>query len=183
VEEISPSWEHADRLLAGIVLVADVLADDLSQEEAARLALRVRANASELADVLERLQRHDAQSAERVVATAPAIGSHGGWSSPTRGPLEVGAVRVDIDGHSVTVDARPVRMPLAEFQLLRVLVANAGRVVPHQALQELAWGRVLHNANGLYSHMRRLRKAIEDDPDQPTRLRVVRGVGYCFEPM
>jgi DNA-binding winged helix-turn-helix (wHTH) protein len=101
--------------------------------------------------------------------------------SPTSGTISAGGITLDLDGLDVTVDGRRVRTALADFQLLRVLVANAGRVISRSDLQRLAWGRDETRPNTMSAHVLRVRRLIERDPHRPSRLVVIRGVGYKLD--
>lgn len=96
-------------------------------------------------------------------------------------PIEASGVRVDRARHEVTVDDRPVELPPKEFELLAVLVEHAGRVLTRNQLIDEVWGSdYVGDTKTLDVHIRRLRGRIEDDPQQPRRIRTVRGVGYRF---
>lgn len=96
-------------------------------------------------------------------------------------PIEASGVRVDRARHEVTVDDRPVELPPKEFELLAVLVEHAGRVLTRNQLIDEVWGSdYVGDTKTLDVHIRRLRGRIEDEPQQPRRIRTVRGVGYRF---
>ena len=95
--------------------------------------------------------------------------------------LRVGEVVLDPGRHEVVVRGQPVELPLREFQLLRELLANAGRVVTRDALLERVWGieydgdpRIVATLVG------RLRARVEEDPDEPRHIVTIRGVGYRY---
>jgi two-component system response regulator RegX3 len=97
--------------------------------------------------------------------------------------LEAGPVRVDVDRHLVTVHGEPVAMPLKEFDLLEVLLRNAGRVLTRQQLIDRVWGAsYVGDTKTLDVHVKRLRAKIEPDPAVPRYVTTVRGLGYKFEP-
>ncbi|MGZ4631853.1 MAG: response regulator [Actinomycetes bacterium] len=99
------------------------------------------------------------------------------------GTLEAGPVRMDVDRHVVTVDGRPVPMPLKEFDLLEMLLRNAGRVLTRMQLIDRVWGSdYVGDTKTLDVHVKRLRAKIEPDPASPKFLVTVRGLGYKFEP-
>jgi len=96
--------------------------------------------------------------------------------------LEAGPVRMDVDRHVVTVDGRPAPMPLKEFDLLEVLMRNAGRVLTRMQLIDRVWGSdYVGDTKTLDVHVKRLRAKVEDDPGRPARIVTVRGVGYRYE--
>jgi len=97
--------------------------------------------------------------------------------------VEAGPVRMDIERHVVTVDGQPVAMPLKEFELLELLLRNAGRVLTRMQLIDRVWGSdYVGDTKTLDVHVKRLRGKIEPDPASPRHLVTVRGLGYKFEP-
>jgi len=96
--------------------------------------------------------------------------------------LSVGDVRLDPERHEVSVREAEVRMPLKEFELLHLLLANAGRVLTRETLLRRVWGTdYVGDTKTLDVHMKRLRSRIEEDPSSPTRITTIRGVGYRYE--
>jgi two-component system response regulator RegX3 len=96
--------------------------------------------------------------------------------------LTVGDVVVDPGRHEVIVRGDPVRMPLKEFELLTLLLENAGRVLTRELIIDRAWGRDYHgDTKTLDVHIKRLRAKVEEDPRNPTRILTIRGLGYKFE--
>jgi two-component system response regulator RegX3 len=97
--------------------------------------------------------------------------------------LEAGPVRMDVDRHTVTVDGQVVALPLKEFELLELLLRNAGRVLTRGQLIDRVWGSdYVGDTKTLDVHVKRLRGRIESDPAEPKHLVTVRGLGYKFEP-
>ncbi|HVE73604.1 MAG TPA: response regulator transcription factor [Mycobacteriales bacterium] len=97
-------------------------------------------------------------------------------------PLEAGPVRLDADRHVVAVNGEQVPMPLKEFELLEVLLRNAGRVLTRGQLIDRVWGAdYVGDTKTLDVHVKRLRAKIEPDPSLPRHLVTVRGLGYKFE--
>ncbi len=97
--------------------------------------------------------------------------------------LEMGDVRLDAARHEVTVRGQLVPLPLKEFELLEVLLANAGRVLTRDVLIDRVWGSDYYgDTKTLDVHIKRLRSKVEDDPAHPSRIVTVRGVGYRYEP-
>jgi two-component system, OmpR family, response regulator RegX3 len=95
--------------------------------------------------------------------------------------LEAGGVRVDRARHGVWVDDVPVELPPKEFDLLELLVDNAGLVLTRAQLIDRVWGLdYVGDTKTLDVHIRRLRTRIEADPAAPQRIQTVRGVGYRF---
>ena len=96
--------------------------------------------------------------------------------------LEVGDVRLDAGRHEVFVRGVPVALPLKEFELLELLIANAGRVLTRDVLIDRIWGpNYFGDTKTLDVHVKRLRSKIEVDPANPSRIVTVRGVGYRYE--
>jgi two-component system response regulator RegX3 len=76
------------------------------------------------------------------------------------------------------------KLPLKEFELLYVLVANAGRVLTRETLIDRVWGTDYYgDTKTLDVHIKRLRSKIESEPANPTRLVTIRGLGYKYEKM
>ena len=96
--------------------------------------------------------------------------------------LEIGAVRLDAARHEVAVRGERVALPLKEFELLELLLANAGRVLTRDVLIDRVWGPNYYgDTKTLDVHVKRLRAKVEDDPGHPARIVTVRGVGYRYE--
>jgi two-component system response regulator RegX3 len=96
--------------------------------------------------------------------------------------VEVGDVHLDADRHEVTVRGSRVTLPLKEFELLELMLANAGRVLPRETLISRVWGAdYVGDTKTLDVHVKRLRSKVEDDPGAPTRIVTIRGLGYKYE--
>jgi two-component system response regulator RegX3 len=96
--------------------------------------------------------------------------------------LEAGPVRMDVDRHVVTVNGGQVPLPLKEFDLLELLLRNAGRVLTRGQLIDRVWGAdYVGDTKTLDVHVKRLRAKLEPDPSNPRFLVTVRGLGYKFE--
>lgn len=105
----------------------------------------------------------------------PAIGGVVGT------PLVGHDIEVDVDRHEVTVRGEPTPMPLKEFELLRILIENAGRVLTRDTLIDRVWGDdYVGDTKTLDVHIKRLRSKIEAEPSAPTRIVTIRGLGYKF---
>jgi two-component system response regulator RegX3 len=101
-------------------------------------------------------------------------------SAPT---LAAGPVRMDIERHVVTVDGAAVQLPLKEFELLELLLRNAGRVLTRGQLIDRVWGAdYVGDTKTLDVHVKRLRSKVEPEPSAPRFIVTVRGLGYKFEP-
>ena len=96
--------------------------------------------------------------------------------------LEAGPVRMDVDRHLVSVHGAMVAMPLKEFELLEMLLRNAGRVLTRGQLIDRVWGAdYVGDTKTLDVHVKRLRAKLEPEPANPKYLMTVRGLGYKFE--
>ncbi len=96
--------------------------------------------------------------------------------------LEAGPVRMDVERHTVTVDGDQVALPLKEFELLELLLRNAGRVLTRGQLIDRVWGSdYVGDTKTLDVHVKRLRAKLEPDPAHPQHLLTVRGLGYKLE--
>ncbi len=96
--------------------------------------------------------------------------------------LEAGPVRMDVDRHTVTVRGQSASLPLKEFELLEMLLRNAGRVLTRMQLIDRVWGSdYVGDTKTLDVHVKRLRAKIETDPGNPEHIVTVRGLGYKFE--
>jgi len=96
--------------------------------------------------------------------------------------LEAGPVRMDVERHVVSVNGDTIRLPLKEFELLELLLRNAGRVLTRGQLIDRVWGAdYVGDTKTLDVHVKRLRSKLEPDPAEPKYLLTVRGLGYKFE--
>jgi len=96
--------------------------------------------------------------------------------------VEIGDVRLDAARHEVFVRGTAVALPLKEFELLELLMANAGRVLTRDTLIDRVWGpNYFGDTKTLDVHVKRLRAKVESDPGNPSRIVTVRGVGYRYE--
>lgn len=103
----------------------------------------------------------------RPTAADPVLARHG--------------VQLDVSRHEVTVDGVMVGLRPKEFDLLRMLMSNAGRVVDRSTLLDAVWGEdEFIDTRTLDVHVRRLRQKLESDASIPTRVLTVRGIGYKF---
>jgi two-component system, OmpR family, response regulator RegX3 len=97
--------------------------------------------------------------------------------------LSAGPVRMDVERHVVSVSGAAVPLPLKEFELLELLLRNAGRVLTRGQLIDRVWGAdYVGDTKTLDVHVKRLRSKIEPEPSTPRYLITVRGLGYKFEP-
>ena len=96
--------------------------------------------------------------------------------------LEVADVRLDPIRHEVSVRGEAVQLALKEFDLLELLLVNAGRVLTRDTLMDRVWGpSYVGDTKTLDVHIKRLRAKIEENPSAPTRITTIRGLGYRYE--
>ena len=115
-----------------------------------------------------------------LVARARAAIRRAPEPEPEETAIEVGDVRLDPTGYVVTLEEQRVEMTRKEFELLRLLMTNAGQTVTRRVLIERIWGWESTEGKTLDTHIRRIRAKIETDPSNPTRIITVRKVGYRF---
>ena len=97
--------------------------------------------------------------------------------------IEAGPVRMDVERHVVTVRGEQTSLPLKEFELLEMLLRNAGRVLTRGQLIDRVWGSdYVGDTKTLDVHVKRLRSKIEVDPKEPRHLVTVRVLGYKLDP-
>jgi two-component system, OmpR family, response regulator RegX3 len=123
-------------------------------------------------------------SSRELIARVRAVLRRGGEPDElVTTAVEAGPVRMDVERHVVTVDGGQVSMPLKEFDLLELLLRNAGRVLTRGQLIDRVWGSdYVGDTKTLDVHVKRLRAKIEPDPGRPKYLVTVRGLGYKFDP-
>ncbi|POM25673.1 Sensory transduction protein regX3 [Actinomadura rubteroloni] len=120
---------------------------------------------------------------ELIARMRAVLRRRGEGGEPVVATLEAGPVRMDVERHVVTVEGGSVQLPLKEFELLEVLLRNAGRVLTRMQLIDRVWGAdYVGDTKTLDVHIKRLRAKIEDVPSTPRHIITVRGLGYKFEP-
>jgi two-component system KDP operon response regulator KdpE len=102
--------------------------------------------------------------------------------STASGQIVIGDLSLDSSGHTVMRAGQLLRLTRTEWELLRALMSNAGRVMTHQQLFRAVWsGRSFGDAQQyLRVYVARLRRKIEPDPVRPTYIHTEPGVGYRF---
>jgi two-component system, OmpR family, response regulator RegX3 len=105
----------------------------------------------------------------------------GGRSAAAEAPIALGGLLIDRARHDVTLDGRPLELPLREYDLLVALAANAGRVVKREKLMDLVWGEDwFGTTKTLDVHVATLRSHLGEDAGHPRYIHTVRGVGLRF---
>lgn len=96
--------------------------------------------------------------------------------------IAAGDVELDLDRHTLSVRGVETAIPLKEFELLEMLLRNAGRVLTRGQLIDRVWGAdYFGDTKTLDVHVKRIRSRIERDPSNPVMLVTVRGLGYRFD--
>jgi two-component system response regulator RegX3 len=129
-----------------------------------------------------------------VESQAPVAASTGSGTGVARGAgrarvggqddevVTVGDISVDHQRHEVWIRGALVALPLKEFELLALLLENAGRVLTRDQLIDRVWGAdYVGDTKTLDVHVKRLRAKVELDPSHPVHIVTIRGLGYKFE--
>ena len=121
-------------------------------------------------------------SRELVARMRAVLRRRGEPDEPGTSVMESGPVRMDVERHVVTVRSAQVQLPLKEFELLEVLLRNAGRVLSRQAIIAAVWGnRFYGDPKTVDVHVRWLREKFEPFAQMPFRITTVFGVGYRLD--
>ena len=108
----------------------------------------------------------------------------GGKAQTEGSVLRNGALMMDDDAKQVTVDGEGVTLTPIEYNILRLLLKNPGRVYSTAQIYELVWNDpAVGSENTVAVHIRHLREKIEIDPANPRYIKVVWGLGYTMEKM
>lgn len=111
------------------------------------------------------------QAVLRRTEAAPEVGA----------ALRAGPLVVDVDRRTATVRGEALQLTTTEFEILRTLAANAGRVIPRERLMELARGEEWAAYDrSVDVHISHLRRKLGDDSRQPVFIKTVRGIGYTM---
>jgi DNA-binding response OmpR family regulator len=98
---------------------------------------------------------------------------------PEGEPLVAGTLHVDLDRREAMVNGRSLDLTYVEFELLRTLVAQPGKVFSRRALLQAIWGDSSYREpRTIDVHVRHLREKVEQDPSEPELILTVRGAGY-----
>ena len=93
--------------------------------------------------------------------------------------VEIGSVKIDLGARLVYRDGDEVRLTRTEYDLLRTLAINAGKVLTHRQLLQAVWGPEYgEETEYLRTFVKQLRRKLEDDPSRPKRILTEPGVGY-----
>ena len=122
-------------------------------------------------------------SARELSARIRAILRRAAEAPKRRGAIEVGDVKLEPASRTVKKAGRPVELAAREFDLLHLLMQNAGEVVRREEIMDRVWDENWFGpTKTLDVHISWLRKKIEDDPANPHYITTIRGVGFRFAP-
>jgi DNA-binding response OmpR family regulator len=108
-----------------------------------------------------------------------AAGSNG---APSSGAPGDGGVRVDLDAHRAWLDGRQLDLTPKEFDLLALLVGEAGKALRREQIMSMVWDEHWWGSTRtLDMHISALRRKLGDDPAHPRHITTVRGIGFRFE--
>ena len=121
-------------------------------------------------------------SAAELIARIRAVLRRTAAPAPSgRSVLAIGEISMNLDTREVTLTGEPVSLTLKEFELLRMLMEEAGKVVRRTDLMDEVWDPNWYGSmKTLDVHVSSLRKKLGDDPNEPRYIRTVRGVGFRF---
>ena len=118
------------------------------------------------------------RSRVRALLRRAAAPRSGGFADEV---ISADGLRIDLGRRQVELDGRTVALTYVEFELLRTLASNPGRVYTRQMLLESLWGgSAYREPRTIDVHVRHLREKLETDPREPEYIFTVRGVGYRF---
>ncbi|HEX2954566.1 MAG TPA: response regulator transcription factor [Bacillota bacterium] len=93
--------------------------------------------------------------------------------------IKIGNLQIDMLGHEVRVDGKKIDLSVKEYEVLKLLATNAGRVLSRDLLLDRIWGADFYGDQRTVDvHIRWLREKIEEDPGNPQYILTVRGTGY-----
>jgi two-component system KDP operon response regulator KdpE len=117
---------------------------------------------------------------QELLARIRALLRRGGRPEPAAtAEIAVGALVIDLARHEVRVEGEPVKLTPKEFDLLRVLAQNAGRILTHGQILREVWGKAHeHDTQYLRVFISQLRHKLRDDPADPRFILNEPGVGY-----
>ena len=122
------------------------------------------------------------KSRELVARIRAVLRRQGNFDEISESILTAGGVSMDVERHMVSVRGANVALPLKEFELLEMLLRNAGRVLTLGQLIDRVWGsNYVGDTKTLDVHIKRIRAKIEEDPAEPSIITTVRGLGYKYE--
>jgi two-component system KDP operon response regulator KdpE len=119
---------------------------------------------------------------ELLARVRVALRHSAGWSGGGDAPIAVGALRIDLERRRLTRDGKEIHLTPTEYELLKALLQQHGRVVTRSRLLTAVWGDAYADAaHTLHVHLASLRRKLEADPANPRIIRTEPGVGYRLE--
>ncbi|MEM7126072.1 MAG: response regulator transcription factor [Chloroflexota bacterium] len=127
-------------------------------------------------------------NAREVVARVRALLRRSQFSQdmgvPQANVLIVGGLKLDLDQHQLTVDEVPIDLTRTEFKLLHLLMANPGHTLARDELVVKIMGYAYEGmGRALDTHIRNLRRKVEPNPNEPTYIQTIYGIGYRLTKM
>jgi two-component system response regulator RegX3 len=120
-------------------------------------------------------------SSKELAARLRSVLRRAGRAETSAGAIRIGEVSVDPATRTVSVRGREEQLPARQFDVLLMLMREAGRVVRREALLDELWGGAWFRSDRtLGVHVARIRERIEPDPSAPRYITTVRGVGFRF---
>lgn len=120
-------------------------------------------------------------SPRELVARIKAVLRRSAGSEKNENNIKIGNILIDIEKHEVLVEGEKQEFTPKEFDLLKLLASNPGKVFSREFLLENIWGYdYLGDTRTVDVHIRHLRQKIERDSDKPVYIETVRGIGYKF---
>lgn len=121
-------------------------------------------------------------SVRELVARVKAMFRRIGNISPAESEIiTFGDITIDCTRREVTKGSELIELPLKEFELLKLLIVNKGKVLSRDLLLEKIWGFDYYGETRTVDvHIRYLRQKIEDDDSNPVYIETIRGIGYRF---
>ncbi|MGG0655686.1 response regulator transcription factor [Rummeliibacillus pycnus] len=105
-----------------------------------------------------------------------------GTYNEQQGKVMVGGLSLDQDAKEVSLDGEPIKLTKIEYNIIELLLKNAGRVFSISEIYERVWNEPAYNADNIVAvHIRKIREKIEVDSKNPRYLKVVWGIGYKIE--
>ena len=134
------------------------------------------------------LRRTPGAGTDTATGSDPSDGAGGGSERRSNdrrtgsAVLEAGGIQIDPDRHLVFIRGQEVHLRRKEFELLSLLMENAGRLLTRDVLIDRVWGSdYFGDTKTLDVHIKRLRSHVEEDPSSPKLITTIRGVGYRFD--
>ncbi|CDF57846.1 winged helix-turn-helix domain-containing protein [Thermobrachium celere] len=121
-------------------------------------------------------------SVRELVARIKAVLRRNTKEEKQQSVINIGNLTIDLERHEVLKDGRKIELTLKEFELLKLLVLNKGKVMTRDFLLDKIWGYEYYGETRTVDvHVRHLRQKIEDDDKNPRYIETVRGIGYKFK--